>query len=326
MFDISAIGELLIDFTLSGKSKQGHPLYECNPGGAPANVLAAVSKLGMNTAFLGKVGNDEFGNFLKTTLSKLNISTNGIIKTDEYNTTLAFVHLSESGDRSFSFYRKPGADMMLKPEEIDTKIIETSKMFHYGSVSLTHEPSRSASLYAIEYAKSIGKLISYDVNLRPLLWSNLEEAKSIISDAIKYCDILKISDEELKFLEDHSDLDLGSKNLFERYGTKLILITLGNKGCFFRRGTDTGKAYAYDVPTIDTTGAGDAFLGGILYQILSKNTEIQNLTFDELNEMIHFSSALSSLVTTRNGALLSMPTLQEVNACMNKNSPLIHWH
>lgn len=314
--DLAAIGELLIDFTPSGVSHQGNPLFECNPGGAPANVLAAVTRLGGTGAFIGKVGSDTFGRFLSDTLKKNGIDDKGLKFDPRVHTTLAFVHLNEAGDRSFSFFRDPGADMMLTFEEVDQNIIRNAGAFHFGSVSMTHEPSRTATLESARLAREMGRTISYDPNLRPALWSSLEEAREVILKGMAFADILKISEEELTFLTGETDLEKGAGRLADLYKGRILLVTLGPKGCFFSMDGRFDRLPAYDVETIDTTGAGDAFLGGFLYQIGPYFGRLQELTFDELHDAVNFANAVGALATTRKGAIPAMPGMDEVMALL----------
>jgi fructokinase len=319
LLDVVALGELLIDFTPAGYSPAGNVLFERNPGGAPANVLAAVSRLGGSGAFIGKVGNDQFGYFLKTVFEKNQINTKGLKFSDEANTTLAFVHLDENGDRSFSFYRKPGADTMLTVSELDFDVIKNAKIFHFGSLSMTDEPSRSATIKAVEYAKQIGKNISYDPNWRPPLWKNQMAAKEGMTLGLKYADILKISEEELEFLTGKSDLENGSELLYNS-GIKFIVITLGAKGCFYRYPAGSGHLKTYDIKVLDTTGAGDAFLGGLLYYISKLEIPFDRIGREQIEKMIDFANAVGALCTTKKGAIPAMPTLGEVESCIKNNS------
>ncbi|HHU90715.1 MAG TPA: carbohydrate kinase [Clostridiaceae bacterium] len=316
MFDVVAIGELLIDFAPGGVTPEGTALFERNPGGAPGNVLAILSKMGKKTALISKVGNDQFGSFLLSTMKDIGVDTQGIVITDQANTTLAFVHLDSSGDRSFSFYRKPGADMLLCEDEIDRELIKNCRIFHFGTVSMTKGPSRDATLYAIKTAKKYKKLISFDPNLRPPLWDNLKEAKTLMETGLAYTDILKVSGEELEFITGEKSLGKGSGYIQDKYGTKLILVTLGPEGCFYRYGNTTGKLATYDVNTIDTTGAGDAFLGAMLYKILNSEKSIELLDKDELESMIKFSNAAGSLATMKKGAIPAMPSVSDVENCI----------
>jgi sugar/nucleoside kinase (ribokinase family) len=312
MYDLVSLGEMLIDFTPAGISENGNPLFECNPGGAPANVAVALAKMGKKAAFIGKVGNDQFGLFLKETLMRLNVDTGGLIFSRDVNTTLAFVHLDERGDRSFSFYRKPGADIMLEEKEVNYDIIRNSRIFHFGSVSMTNQPSRDATIKSAEYARNNGLIVSFDPNLRPALWTDLNEAKEMIRLGIGFADVLKISEEELFFLTDARDIEEGSKMLYKEHGMKLIFVTLGPKGCFYMFGDHTGYLPAYDVNTVDTTGAGDAFMGGILYQVLEKRKSYDEYTVDDMEEMVNFANAAGSLATTKRGAIPALPSLDDV--------------
>lgn len=317
MYDVTALGELLIDFTPSGKSSAGNELFERNPGGAPANMLVALSRLGKKTAFIGKVGNDKFGFFLRDTLHNLNIDVTGLVFDTEVNTTLAFVHLDAHGDRSFSFYRNPGADMMLTANDIDYNLINNSKVFHFGSVSMTADPSRTATLKAAEYARQNKVLVSYDPNLRRPLWKDLKFSKEVILQGLTLADIVKLSEEELEFLTDVADLEKGSK-LLQRCGNmQLIFVTLGADGCFYRLGDQVGLLPTYDVKTVDTTGAGDAFWGGVLYKITERKNLLDDLSIAELKEIADFGNAMGSITTTKKGAIPAIPDLKEVREFMN---------
>lgn len=316
MYDVVTLGELLIDFTPVGQSSKGCNIFEQNPGGAPANVLALLSKLGKKTAFIGKVGEDQFGISLKETLDNLHIDTTGLILSKEFNTTLAFVHLNDKGDRSFSFYRNPGADMMLTKDELKLDLIDKSKIFHFGSLSLTDEPAISATLKALDYAKGKNKLISYDPNLRPALWHDLNFAKTQITKGLNYADILKISEEELLFITDISDLEKGTKYLLDTYNMKLIFVTLGEKGCFYRYNNNYGIVESFKVNPVDTTGAGDSFLGAVLYKLLDK--DIDNLSLDELIQIVKFANAVGALVTTKKGSISIMPDLKSINSILKE--------
>jgi fructokinase len=320
MFDVTALGELLIDFTPAGLSEQGNTCFERNPGGAPANVLACISRLGGKTAFIGKVGKDIFGDYLAETLNRYDIDVSGLISSSEANTTLAFVQLNEAGDRSFSFYRNPGADTMLNSSELKLGIIGDSKVFHFGSLSLTSEPAKSATVAALNYAKEKDLIISYDPNLRPALWNSLDQALEEIRSGLKYCRILKISEEELEFITGMEDLNKGSLELYKEYGIDVILVTMGGKGCFYRLKDKTGQVPTFiKCRTVDTTGAGDAFLGGFLYSLLNQyDAKIQSLDKEKIERMLLFSNAVASLSTTKKGAIPSMPQLHEVQALVSE--------
>lgn len=314
MLDVTALGEILIDFTPAGTLGNENICFERNPGGAPANVLAAISRLGGKTAFIGKVGEDIFGTYLTRVLEQHGINTEGLKTTREAKTTLAFVQLDENGDRSFSFYCNPGADTMLDTSEVNYRLIEESKIFHFGSLTLTDEPSRSSTVAALEHAKKSGCIISYDPNLRPALWKNSDEAKSQIISVLSDIDILKISEEELEFITGIKALEAGSNELRRQYNIKLVLVTRGANGCYFTLGNESGDVPTFNqVKAIDTTGAGDAFLGGFLYAVLSnKINRIEQLCIGDTIEMIKFSNAVASICTSRRGAIPAMPQLDEV--------------
>lgn len=322
MFDVVAIGELLIDFTPAGMSPAGNTLFERNPGGAPANVLAAIARLGGKGAFIGKVGNDQFGHFLKQVMEDSAIETQGLKFSDYVNTTLAFVHLDKNGDRSFSFYRNPGADIMLDQSDLELSLIDGAKVFHFGSLSMTNEPAKSATIKAVEYAKGKGKSISYDPNWRPPLWKDSAAAKEGMELGLKYADILKISEVELEFLTGEKSLEKGTDLLFN-HGMKILMVTLGSKGCFYRYKKGTGHLYTYDTKVIDTTGAGDAFLGGFLYQFCNLNMDINNADREEIERIIDFSNAVGALCASKMGAIPAMPTLKEAEECMGNITKLI---
>ncbi|MCP3772642.1 carbohydrate kinase [Paenibacillus sp. MZ04-78.2] len=311
--DAVAIGELLIDFTPAGVSGQGLPRYEQNPGGAPANVMAGLTKLGKRTAFIGKVGEDAFGRFLTGELEKHGVDTGGMVFTGEAGTTLAFVSLDASGDRSFSFYRNPGADMLLQESEIDWKRIGEAALFHFGSVSMTHEPSASATLRAAAFARREGKLVSFDPNLRPLLWPDLDRAKRLILEGLTYSDVLKLSEEELHFLTGERDLEAGTRQLREQYDTPLIFVTLGPDGSFYRQGERTGRVPGFAVNAVDTTGAGDAFFSGALFRLMESGKRPDELTEAELDEVCRSGNAAGALTTTRKGAIPALPSLEELD-------------
>ena len=317
--DVTALGELLIDFTENGTSAQGNPILEVNPGGAPCNVLAMLQKLGKQTAFIGKVGDDMFGRQLTEAVSSVGVNTRALLVDKEVHTTLAFVHTYPDGDRDFSFYRNPGADMMLTKEDVDEDLIRSSRIFHFGTLSSTHKGVREATRYAIDVAKEAGDLISFDPNLRPPLWSSLDDAKKEIEYGLGKCDILKISDNEVEFLFGTTDYDLGAKLLKEKYNIPLILITLGPDG---------SRAYYKDMRvevapflqdnTIETTGAGDTFCASSLNYVLEHG--LDHLTEENLKELLTFANAAASLITTKKGALKVMPEKEEVLAFIASRS------
>lgn len=313
MFHIAALGELLIDFTPVGLSKANNQIFEQNPGGAPANVLALVSKLGKRTAFLGMVGQDKFGLFLKEVLENSNINVSGLKISEKFKTTLAFVHLDKSGDRTFSFYRKQGADMMLSASDVNYEVIKEAKIFHFGSVSMSDEPARTASIKAAMFAKENGSIISFDPNYRPLLWSSIKEAINTIEIGVKLADILKVSEEELELITGQLDMAVGADMLF-RKGVKVVLVTLGKNGCYYKYAGGEGYVEGYMVNAIDTTGAGDAFLGAFLYQISDmKIDELCNLDEDSFKKMVNFSNAAGALATTKTGAIPALPSIDEIH-------------
>ena len=311
IFDVTALGELLIDFTENGESSQGNPLMEANPGGAPCNVLAMLQKLGKKTAFIGKVGADMFRNQLKKAVEEVGIDTRNLIMDKKHHTTLAFVHTYPDGDRDFSFYRDPGADMMLTKEEVQKELIQSSRIFHFGTLSSTHEGVREATRHAIELAKEAGCIITFDPNLRPPLWGSLEDARKEIEYGMTKCDVLKISDNEVEFLFDTTDYDKGAALIREKYNIPLVLITMGKDG---------SRAYYKDMRvevapflqenTIETTGAGDTFCASSLNYVLEHGLE--DLTEENLKELLTFANAAASLITTRKGALRVMPSKEEV--------------
>lgn len=322
MIDVTALGELLVDFTPHGRSQAGNEIFERNPGGAPANVLAELTKLGGKGAFIGKVGNDHFGNFLKEVLNNAGIISEGLKFSDDANTTLAFVHLDDKGDRNFSFYRKPGADLMLEEKDIDFKLIDDAAIFHFGSLSMTDEPARSATFKAVEYAKQKGKLISYDPNWRPPLWRSPDEAKQMMSMGVKYADILKVSDDEMELLTGEKDLGKGSKILFEQDVT-LVIVTLGARGCYYRFAGGTGHINTYDTKVVDTTGSGDAFTGAMLYNICRLGKPLSHACRDDIEKILDFANAAGALCASKKGAIPAMPTVEEVQECMRNIPRLI---
>ena len=316
MFDVTAVGELLIDFTPAGHSAQGHALYEQNPGGAPANVLACLSRLGRRTAFIGKVGEDPFGYFLARVLTDAGVDCRSLKKTARCHTTLAFVHLDAQNDRSFSFYRDPGADVFLSPDDVPGEIIGKSRFFHFGSVSLTAEPARAATLFAVQTAHQSGCIVSYDPNLRLMLWPAADEARQVALSVMPDVALLKLSEEELFFLSGEADLQRGAEWFFQRWPLGLILITLGPGGAFAATRKVTASHAAFAVNTIDTTGAGDAFMGAFIDCLLRINRDLASLTANELGESLAFANAAGSLATTRMGAIPSLPALAEIEQCL----------
>ena len=310
-YDVTALGELLIDFTENGKSNQGNSLFEANPGGAPCNVLAMLTKLGHKTAFIGKVGNDFFGKQLKAALEETGIDSAWLQMDDEVHTTLALVHTFEDGDRDFSFYRNPGADMMLAEDEIPEELIENSKIFHFGTLSMTHEGVRAATKKAIRLAEEAGALISFDPNLRPPLWNSLDDAREQVLYGLGHCQILKISDNEIQWLTGKDDYTEGVQWILERYEIPLILVSMGKEGSrAYYKGMIVETAPFLQENTIETTGAGDTFCACVLHYVCEHG--LSDLTEDNLKEMLVFANAAASLITTRKGALRVMPKRQEI--------------
>ena len=314
--DVVALGELLIDLTQNGLSAQGNPLLEANPGGAPCNVLALLTKLGHKTAFIGKVGKDGFGNQLQAALVETGISTEGLCWDEAVHTTLAVVHTFADGDRDFSFYRNPGADMRLTTGEVNMELIRQAKIFHFGTLSMTDEPVRSATYAAIAEAEKAGILRSFDPNLRPPLWRTLEEAKEQVLYGLAHCDILKISDNEIQWLTGLEDFDAGIRWIQERFpGIRLILLSMGKEGSQAYSGMTMAEVKGFCVNAVETTGAGDTFFGGVLHHVLKWG--LRDYTREELTQMLTFANAAAAIVTTRKGALRVMPEEAEIKALMS---------
>ena len=305
-FDVIALGELLIDMTDNGVSGQGNTLFEANPGGAPCNVLAMLTKLGYKTGFIGKVGEDLFGRKLKSVLEEVGIDTSNLCVDAECRTTLAFVETKEDGDRDFSFYRNPGADMQLKKEDIHLDLLEQTKLFHFGTLSMTHDEVREATKFAVEYAKEQGALISFDPNIREPLWSSMDLARKQVEYGLGMCDILKISDNEIVWLTGEEDYSKGVAELKEKYDIPLILVSMGKEGSrAYYKDSMVEKSAFVQPNTIETTGAGDTFMACVLHKVLQDGLE--NLKEEQLDEMLTFANAAASLITTRKGALRVMP-------------------
>lgn len=310
-YDVVALGELLVDFTENGVSSQGNPLLEANPGGAPCNVLAMLNNLGKKTAFIGKVGQDSFGRMLIEAVKDSGTDVTNLVVDEKVPTTLAFVHTMPDGDRDFSFYRNPGADMMLKKEEVMEEVIQGGRIFHFGTLSSTHAGVREATRYAIKVAKDNGLLISFDPNLREPLWESLEDAKKEIAYGLSQCDILKISDNELEFMTGTTDYTKGVEILRKSYPISLIFVTLGKEGsrAYYKDMMVEAKPFIQK-NTIETTGAGDTFEGCALNYILEHG--LKNLSEENLKELLVFANAGASIITTRKGALKVMPKEKEI--------------
>ena len=313
MFDILTIGEMLIDLTQTGISDAGIPVYTAFPGGAPANVAVAAAKLGAKAAFIGKVGNDAFGRLLTETVKSNGVNADGMIVSDKANTTLAVVSLQENGERSFAFYRKGFADTQLSESEISSGQLSNTHFLHFGSVSMTEDPSRTATLNSALRAKNMGATITYDPNYRASLWDSVDDALYQMKMPLSIVDILKISDEELPLLTGTDDPDAGTKMLYDDYGVSLILLTLGSKGAYYRFGDITGKCEGVKVKVADTNGAGDTFFGAFLSGMVRLGKyKPSELTEDEIRELVAFSNKAASITTSRSGAIPAMPTLDEV--------------
>lgn len=310
-YDVVALGELLIDFTENGTSSQGNPVLEANPGGAPCNVLAMLNRLGHQTGFIGKVGQDMFGRQLENALKEVGIATEGLVKDEKIHTTLAFVHTLEGGDRDFSFYRNPGADMMLTESELNVGMIENCRIFHFGSLSMTDEICRKATKKAIHLAKESGALISFDPNLREPLWESLEAAREQIAYGLSKCDILKISDNEIQWFTGEQDYDKGVDYLLANYPIRLVLVSLGKEGSrAYMDGIRVQAAPFLQENTIETTGAGDTFCACVLHYVLEQG--FRSYSEEEMKAMLTFANAAASLITTRKGALRVMPEKREI--------------
>ncbi len=317
--DVVALGELLIDFTENGKSVQGNPVLEVNPGGAPCNVLSMLTRLGKETDFIGKVGDDMFGHQLCDALKEVGIGTQGLKFDREINTTLAFVHTKEDGDREFSFYRNPGADMMLTEADLEKDLLENCKIFHFGSLSMTHPACREATKKAIELAKSKGAILSFDPNLREPLWNSLEEAKEQIDYGMQHCDILKISDNEIVWFTGKEDYEEGIQYLQNKYSIPLTLLSLGKDGSrAYCQGVKAEVPAVLQEHTVETTGAGDTFCACVLNYVLEHGW--RPYTKEELTEMLSFANAAASIITTRKGALRVMPAKEEVERLLQERN------
>ena len=318
-YDVIALGELLIDFTQNGVSAQGNGLFEANPGGAPCNVLSMLNNLGKKTSFIGKVGKDQFGMTLKSALEELGIGTDNLMMDDEIHTTLALVHTFEDGDRDFSFYRNPGADMMLRADELSEDLIRDTRLFHFGTLSMTHEGVREATVKAVTLAKEAGALISFDPNLREPLWDTLDHAKKEIRWGLSQCDILKISDNEIQWLTGIEDFTEGVNEIRREFSIPLILVSMGRDGsrAYYKDGYVEAAPFLQE-HTIETTGAGDTFCACIINYVLDHG--LTDLTEDQLREMLTFANAAASIITTKKGALRVMPTFEEVQSYLSAHT------
>ena len=310
MTDITAVGEILIDLTQSGKNELGIPVFAANPGGAPANLAVAAARLGASTAFIGKVGTDSFGTFLRNTLEENHVDVSGMVTDPRNRTTLAVVALDKLGERTFSFYRDPSADVNLCAEEISEDQLKNTKFLHFGSVSLTTDPARSATLFAARTAKKHGALISYDPNYRASLWSDEATAVEAMLEPLPMVDVLKVSDEELPLLTGTDNLEEGSGILADK-GIALVLVTLGANGAYYRFQGRTGHIPGIKVKVGDTNGAGDTFFGAALSQ-LARFEKLEDVTVSELESIITIANKAAALTTSRHGAIPAMPSREEV--------------
>ena len=315
-FDVVALGELLVDFTENGLSGQGNPLFEANPGGAPCNVLAFLRKLGRSCLFVGKVGADIFGDMLSGVIREAGICTDCLVRDPDVRTTLAFVKNAPDGDREFSFYRAPGADMMLTEAEVPEEAVRRCRIFHFGTLSMTHEGVRRATCKALDLAREGGALISFDPNLRPPLWGSLEEAREQIAYGLARCDILKLADNELEFMTGQTDFDRGAAMLRREYpNIRLLNVTAGAGGSYSYCGAERVFVPACRLGgVIETTGAGDTFCAGVLSFVLDRG--LDGLSAGELRDMLRFANTAAYLVTTKKGAIRSMPERSEVEALL----------
>lgn len=324
MYDFISIGEMLIDFTPYISQESALPLFQLNPGGAPANVACVMAKLGLKSTFIGKVGQDSFGLSCKKALDEAGCDSSHLVFSQKLGTTLAFVTLDADGDRSFSFYRnKTTADVNLTMDDISADLYSNAKIFHFGSVSLTQDPSRSTTIEAIKRAKESGCIISYDPNLRIPLWDCTENAKSNILEAMQLADLVKISEEECEFLFPGLCEEDAANTLINTFGITLLVITKAKHGCSAYINNKKYNSFAYDVKTIDTTGAGDAFWAGVLLRLLESGKPVSSLTNDEITDILSFANAIGSLVTTKRGAIAAIPSREEIEKCM-REIPLLH--
>lgn len=318
MYDVIALGELLIDFTCLSTDADGYPVMAAHPGGAPANFLAALSKYGAKTALIGKVGADAFGDLLISTLKKAGIETCGLVSSEDVFTTLAFVLLDETGNREFSFSRKPGADTRLSLDEVKLDLVDQTKVLHFGTLSLTDEPARSTTYKLIEYAKAQGKGISFDPNLRIPLWKDLNEAKKQITWGLNKADIVKISDDEVAFMWGLGAQE-GAEYLLEHFHVKLVFVTCGARGCYFNNGRVSGFVPSLDhVRVSDTTGAGDIFFGSAMWKLLRTDEPPEMLSEAGLREIVMFANTAAGLSTTKQGGIFSVPQYSEIEQEMEK--------
>ena len=314
MYDVAAIGELLIDFTVDRIQEDGYPVMAAHPGGAPANFLAALTKYGKKTAMIAKVGDDALGRQLVQTLQQVGIDGRGVLVDGSVFTTLAFVTRDANGEREFSFARKPGADMLLTADEVPYDLIDQSKVLHFGTVCMTNEPSQTAHYKAVEYARQQGKLVTFDPNLREPLWADLEDAKEQMFWGFRHADVVKISDNEVEFLFGCS-VEEGAEKLLKEFGVKLVFVTLGKDGCYFANGKGSGRVPGVtDINVVDTTGAGDIFGGSAVTGLLELGKAPEDVTVEEMAKIAAFACTAASLSTTNLGGIFSVPERAVVEA------------
>lgn len=321
MAKILSMGELLIDFTPSGTNPEGQLLFARNPGGAPANVAVQAHRAGVSAGFLGCVGNDMFGAFLRDTMADCGVDVSGLTLDPDYTTSLAFVQLSETGDRDFSFYRNPGADTRLRDTPEARRLIDECRLFCFGSLLLTAEPSRSAVHSLVSYARAQGKITAYDPNWRPPLWPSEGEGVAAMGSLIGKADIMKISGEELALLTGSGDLAEGSGRLLAQ-GVSMVVVTLGPEGCaVFAPGFCLRKP-TYNTKVVDTTGSGDSFFGALLARVVASGKAPRELTEEETADFVDFANAAGSTCAAKMGAIPAMPDTAAIEEC-RKRVPLL---
>lgn len=317
MYDIVSLGELLIDFTPAGKSEMGNSLYECNPGGGVANFAVAAARLGSKVCFIGQVGQDQFGQYLKESLASYGVDISGLIMTDAYMTTLAFVHLFDDGDRDFTFYRKNGADAFISKDAVRYELIDNAKAMHFSALSMVNDICKEATLAAVEYARSKGVMVTYDPNWRPSLWEDADSCKVGMQLGLDYADVVKVSEEEARLLTDLRDEVAGAKAILAR-GARLVVLTLGDKGCYYVCQKGEGPIEPFRVKAVDATGAGDACFGATVSRLVSQGIDLGDIDIDKLESILRFANAAAALSVTRRGGMPAMPTPEQVCGFINE--------
>ena len=321
MADFYALGEMLIDFTPAGKTATGIPMFEQNPGGAPANVAVQAARLGVSAGFIGKVGNDMFGTFLKQTLEANGVDTANMLLSDDTATSLAFVQLSETGDRDFSFYRNPGADTQIRFEEVRKEDLNNAKVLCFGSLLLTAEPGRTAVPQIVKYAREHGVITAYDPNWRRPLWPDEKTGVEAMKSLLPLADVVKAADEELEMLTGCEKIEDGAKVLFD-LGVQVVVVTRGAKGCVVCAKEGTLALSTYDTKVVDTTGSGDSFFGAFLTKLMESGKPVAELTLDELHAAAEYGNAAGSMCATKKGAIPALPDCVVIENCM-ANTPLL---